>query len=587
MLPWDALGDGGQVDRFRSFQMLFLLHVTLASNRPKIMNTVLDRHRHDELPGAEEDEAFRATPMPVHADTTKVVVRPWKGKVFHPDATMLDALFWNCVEGFATPETADITEDMCLRAAELVAGTAGCNVYDRSTHRDYRVFVLDHNLADSCYASATLVLASPRFLRSLLACWPASGRSWTHKHIRALADSLQHHVDLTHALVRIGETLVTYGGVPVSEAEKQTRPYTPICDQLYDRWKVTAKRGFVTTSFQALCLHLSCTLESSETAMTHSLNGILERVSSRVPVIPATDVSIRSGRLDVADIPNFPLIYRDALAEKDARLIHDGGEVFERMTEALEADAVLSGSAELRVAAKTLTSELPSSVGVPPSIENTSYRRLRQALAKGEHFCFQPNNCEKMAEDGVVFLRGDARTWTVLLVLVEHRDCVPHNFGPILKFPMCHVVQKWRSAVEHLPATVVDTTGETHTLRYARILVTANPIDNVFLTTPMNFDKTNIGAQIERVGNANAAYVKLEDNAAKERREKNIKATSQDASQDHVKANHCPAAYTLEQGPVIGEYHMTIKQIGKWCPTVGMLASNIVHIADLQGEEDQ
>lgn len=63
-----------------------------------------------------------------------------------------------------------------------------------------------------------------------------------------------------------------------------------------------------------------------------------------MPVIPATDVCIRSGRLDVADIPNFPLIYRDALAEKDTRLIHDGG---------------LSGSAELMAAARTLTSELP------------------------------------------------------------------------------------------------------------------------------------------------------------------------------------------------------------------------------------
>lgn len=45
--------------------------------------------------------------------------------------------------------------------------------------------------------------------------------------------------------------------------------------------------------------------------------------------------------------------------------------------------------------------------------------------------------------------------------------------------------------------------------------------EDLYLTTPMDFDNTDIGTQIERVGNANAAYVKEEDKTKMTNRSEN------------------------------------------------------------------
>ncbi|CUE73470.1 Hypothetical protein, putative [Bodo saltans] len=58
----------------------------------------------------------------------------------------------------------------------------------------------------------------------------------------------------------------------------------------------------------------------------------------------------------------------------------------------------------------------------------------------------------------------------------------------------------------HLPATVVDAGGKEHTLRYVRILVTANPVEECHLT-PLPKDSDEQVERIDLLGRANAAFV--------------------------------------------------------------------------------
>ncbi|CUI14332.1 GPI-anchored surface protein, putative, partial [Bodo saltans] len=625
----------------RPHQLMILLHIALSTGAPRTMSKWLTRHEIQYRVELLQRQFYRRVTTTTNDTKSHTTATTTKGACFHPDAHTLEKIFWNSNLSL-TPQRAEITEAMCIRAAELVAGFAACNIFHSGSDVEYRVFALDSRLAPFCTVTDvestlshsdkgndepgdtpdsvlrhTRVLVAPAFLRSLAASWPPSGCSSILTYIRALRDTLRHHARLATELVKVGKILVAHGGL-LSKEEKKACPRLPICDQLIERWKATAIVGFEQLTFQALCLHLSCALEDD---VLKTVASILARVCSSEP-IEAAKIAVKKGRLECVDIPNFPSVFNDVFAESDAQLNSD--DVFTRMNETLKADPDLCHRAKLKVAVEELSKNLEIRLAQPPTAGNTSHRRLQTSLAKGEHFCFRPSNPNNQGEDGVVFLRkhdavpGTPPTWTVLLL---------QN-----KFWFYEI---WRKKLTHLPATVVDTAGVTHTLRYVRILVTANPVEDSAFATSLSaksleernkriatikrandafekldaaaFDSTRTAADewVRKVVEENKSKLKtshkhpIEDSqnkmnaSGKENHRAKESQTNEDESDkhlradiraewllDHLKIEH-PTAHDANLDPVICECHMHLDKITQWCPTVGLFLSNIMHIRNL------
>lgn len=158
----------------------------------------------------------------------------------------------------------------------------------------------------------------------------------------------------------------------------------------------------------------------------------------------------------------------------------------------------------------------------------------------------------------------------------------------------------------HLPATVLDKNKKAHRLQYVRILVTANPVD----TDPFEEEQppqkyaermTKLDKRIDVLGRANAAFVKLNANefAAVSRlatewvhnvlEDQIQRGASADQIEDHLMAGlraeellrHRPMWQPVERGHMLGECRMDLDTMTRWCPTVGLFASNIIAIRDL------
>lgn len=135
--------------------------------------------------------------------------------------------------------------------------------------------------------------------------------------------------------------------------------------------------------------------------------------------------------------------------------VSDIEKVNQNLRQALEASARAIGAQydDLYKAVGNLIKKHPRTT-VPPSANNTSYTRLQSALAKGNHFCFQPSNPNNQADDGVVFLRnsGDALMWTVLLTQNTfwlNDTAVQKNRNDDMN--AISAVAEWRDWVGHLP----------------------------------------------------------------------------------------------------------------------------------------
>ncbi|CUG88877.1 Hypothetical protein, putative, partial [Bodo saltans] len=334
------------------------------------------------------------------------------------------------------------------------------------------------------------------------------------EHVHALAKSLSYHTDLANALVRVGATLVAH-----TVKDRKHRLHLSVCDQLIAKWTCATRVGIGQLTFEALCLHLSCVLEDKPRE-AKSVFEVLKCVCSKV-ANTIRDTMVQSGRLERMDIPNFPSVFFDSYAAKDAELkLNDSVSRDEAFQLSLAAAKGALGDAkydELEEAADSL-SQKHFRTTVPPSSGNTSYFRLQRALAKGHHFCFEPSNPNNQGEDGVVFLRnsGEAPTWTVLVLQNIFWFCDTQKVklqgkrrsqkAERANGEVISVVAKWRDSMGHLPATVVDADGKEHTLRYVRILVTADPVEERHFTQ-LAKDSDEQVERIDLLGRANAAFV--------------------------------------------------------------------------------
>ncbi|CUG88876.1 multi-copy leucine-rich repeat protein, putative [Bodo saltans] len=107
-----------KVGPHRPHQLLFLLHMALSTGTPRIMSRCLQRHANDKI-------FSRGDKM-----------------TWYPAVDLLDKMFWNLkITTTAKIIKVEITEEMCVCAAQLVAGSAAVDIFDSSAvHMNYRVF---------------------------------------------------------------------------------------------------------------------------------------------------------------------------------------------------------------------------------------------------------------------------------------------------------------------------------------------------------------------------------------------------------------------------------------------------------------
>jgi hypothetical protein len=153
--------------------------------------------------------------------------------------------------------------------------------------------------------------------------------------------------------------------------------------------------------------------------------------------------------------------------------------------------------------------------------------------------------------------------------------------------------------------------GDVHTLRYVRMLVTANPVEDRYFSArapPAHVEHR------ETLARANAAFVKLTDEGRENVGEKASRWMEEQWKT--TKKFHCLGAKNranwlldslaaepknrllgflglselaltrgmLACGPVIAECHMDVDKITQWCPTAGLLAGNIVQMRNLSDD---
>ncbi|CUG88001.1 multi-copy leucine-rich repeat protein, putative [Bodo saltans] len=404
----------------------------------------------------------------------------------------------------------------------------------------------DHLLTDVC----SHIKSKKRFMRY---------------HVGNLRSTISKHAQMSFKLLEAAPHLVA-----PSNAELSRR--------LVQRWIVTTAVALGDLTFRALCLRFACALCAIGGATCdHLLTDVCSHIKSDGGVFP--DVQFSSGPLVVvSNIEVYPREY----PYDDHYPYDDEHAKFLAKKERDEFEALLVASkhtsGSLHVAdSSQKQEELQNTVDVlrevaeelMPSqccfeeVHKSPYERIQVALAKGDHFSIQPREVSKVtqrdkppiterkpkgkptkkslssqirtdqkakpifhwSDDGVMFLREKGAEWAWVVFLVQaardiaqcsHTECKESH----------HITEACRMNLAPLPSNITDADGKVHTLRYVKILVTADPIEH--------------------------------------------ESKSSDVGSDLPK-------------DVIAVCFMDIDTIKTWCPTVGMFAGNLEKIRQLAG----
>jgi hypothetical protein len=553
-------------------QLLFLIHLSLSSGNPRVLDNCLLEHSKD-------------------VANTKMCRRK-RPFFYHPTvAAVHDTLFWTRAQQLALKDVAlSSLGNACLNVTNMIVGASDVDIVARASDTEHRVFALDPKLAEGCTIASsppTRLLVSPFFLRSVKSYWPARHSSISH-HFSAFLATLERCTACTAALVLAGDKLLM-------------DPMPKICEGLLVRWKDSNIVGFEDSTLDAISLHLACVLHTDlKDAPGLAASSVLERICSRVTdAYTLRRVLLSRGPLERIEVRNFPLSFFDAFSVADSQRAHDSAQAVCEHFDTLCLQHAVGSDKYISDAVTKLQPSVPS---VRTAVGTTSYELLQDALAAGSHFCFKPSNPNNHGEDGVVFLREEGAnncSWVVLLIQNKywfHEGCWRSAGQQLKDKKWKSVVDVWRNCLGHLPATVTDKRGAAHTLRYVRILVTANPIrDGTFQRPepPQDRDRRAL------LAHANAAFSGL---SPEKREEVGDAATKWMTNLDDSKClrakdratwllEHLGAEYptlptdVLQCGPVIAECHMDLDKITEWCPTVGLFAGNIVQIKNLSERE--
>ncbi|CUF95080.1 multi-copy leucine-rich repeat protein, putative [Bodo saltans] len=526
-------------------ELLFLIHLALLAGRPRIVFQFLENHAND-VPGrfkqSSEDLAeFKENSMWLQRDATDLG---------HRD------------------------EEMCLCACALVVGLSTTNIF-LNKNADTRAFALSSKLEYDCVftqVTPTRALVSPRFLHCISSHWPKVGEKHSISlHVEKLHASLNKQVDLAMVLVEAGPSLIA-------------NPHQQRSVQLVEDWKKTTSVAFDDLLFHALCLRFACVLSTAKPTGLSLIDGAHSKVE-QAGFFECVFVS--APLVQVPNIVNFPSMFFDAYRLFDTKSTSNG----------------VSGASM------------------------SSYEALQGALAKGDHFAFQPSNPNNQGEDGVIFLRETSepigavkQSWTV--IMVQNKHWWDEYQAPKPGLRRKHVLDMWRGNATHLPAVIRDTTGAVHNLRYVRMLATINPIKrglgyaSVCPSEQGKVTPNNVTMRYAKdarkpwkvdLAKANAAFIKLVKSRQDRSEIENAVykwATTDGASVCLLATDRATALVkemnllsspirlseedrdSMGSGPVIAEFLMDLDDISKWCPTVGMFASNIVKIRELMDTPD-
>jgi hypothetical protein len=566
-------------DHLTARQLLFLIHLSLASGNPRALGKCLSDHAED-------------------VDDEQAALNNIAPRFYHPGAVR--HMFWARERAERpSPELAKtLNGSECRYVAEMIVGASEVNIFkDEVTLPAYRVFVLNPILAIGCTiasVSPTRVLVSPFFMRSVERYWPDEHSSML-QHFRAFRRTVERHVKLTAALVATGDKLVL-------------DPMPPVCEALVEQWKAANVVGFEDSTLDAIFLHLSCVLHSDGLGSSDmSAWTVLEPISTiHGGTSGLTGAVLCRGPLERIEVPNFPLCFVDAFALVDSQRNHDDAlAVCSELGKLCPTNAAKFGGKNVFKAVNALKPAVPA---VRTTVGTASHEVLQSALAAGQHFCFKPSNPDNFGEDGVVFLREESakehNRWVVLLIQNKYwfdETQRKQNTRRPEEMTKENVVDVWRRKVGHLPGTMKDTHGAVHTLRYVRMLVTANPVRSQSFerpAPPLSSERRDLLAR------ANAAFMSLDPArreevgmAATEWNTEQLKTSStrKVCRQAGIRADwllRCrdpkdsvPAVGDApECGPVIAECHMDIDKITEWCATAGLFAGNIVHIQNLSND---
>ncbi|CUI15138.1 Hypothetical protein, putative [Bodo saltans] len=567
--------------RLSNEQLLFLIHVFLCAGRPRALSDCLEGHAQD-VPGV---------------------------SFFHPTQQWHDQIIW-LRRGVAQLPSMPVVNWKCFDACRLVVGLGDANDFNdcdigfRCERR--RHFVLAPDLEEDfvvTQAQPTRALVSPRFLSTVVNNWPPEG----YERADLIHDSIRRHCE---DLLRILEAHTNLASALVKAGPVVCDQHDPCCVELIARWYETIQLAFEDLTFHALCLRIACDNMSYFRLSDIFSHTKGDRIVSGYKCGPLVRVE---------NVANFPSTFFDAYGGIDAA---------EKDTEKVRTDQLQSSCSQA----------LQNSIVVPvvrrslqrAQLHESSYEHLQAALAKGDHFCFQPCNPNNHCEDGVIFLckenysRGQ-REWTVLLVSNErfggHSDPAMREAatGPR------HVVDEWRGNVAHMPADFQDSDGNTHHLQYARILITVDPVvESKFDVTATEDNEvedtttTSVSEEGSLFAEANAAYIYMLRTNTRDEIESKVRNWALhpppqcDLAELSPPAGRFPPKDAIgrakmlvgtmqhhhnlsmeagseetsppskgKHGRVVAEYCMDLDTISKWCPTVGVFVGNLARIRQL------
>ncbi|CUI15136.1 multi-copy leucine-rich repeat protein, putative [Bodo saltans] len=536
-------------------QLLFVIHVALCAGRPRALSDCLEGHAHD-VPGV---------------------------SFFHLTQQWQDKIMW-LRRGVAQLPSVPVRERACLDACRLVVGLGAESIFNDDTI-SRRYFVLAPDLSEDyvvTQAQPTRALVSPRFLSTIVNNWPKDDEHESVGcHCENLQRTLETHADLAFSLAKAGPELVR-------------DQHDPCCVELIARWYETIRLAVEDLTFDALCLRFACALADVAVTCEISERNIFTRQWKQQTVVHQVYVWPTGANENVV---NFPSMFFDAYSGSDAT---EETDVKERKNNPLVSSIVVPAARRMLE---------------PAQLQKSSYEHLQAALARGDHFCFQPRNPNNHCEDGVMFLREDTteRRWMVFLLKNKHwvDDTEPTTqeaaTGPL------HVVDEWRKTAVHMPAVLVDIDGNTHHLQNAQILITVDPV------VKSKFDDTATTSE-ERIlfAEANAAYIHMLKTNTRDEIESKVRNWAlhppplcdqtelsppaerfppKDAigrakmlvgtMQHHhnlsmeAGSEETSPPLPMKHGRVLAEYCMDLDTISKWCPTVGVFVGNLARIRQL------
>jgi hypothetical protein len=544
-------------------QLLFLIHLSLASGNRRDLEKCL------------------------MTDAIKEIVLENDAPSYYiPSASSLyNSLFWTISSlGLLTQEVAaSQIEKACLHATGMIVGASDVDIFSPDCALECRVFALEPELARRytiVCASPTRLLVSPAFVRTVTENWPPQRSGAVLQHLVAFHAPLQRHVACAAQLLAAGREMLLRDPTP------------QVCKGLWARWQATNLVRCRDATLNAIFLHLACVLQSDgKGASGCCALGVLQRICSQIGAATGFDgTRIARGSLECIHVYNFPLCFVDAFSPADLERNHERVRAEREHLTALCHQEVGSDSNALNA---VCSRDLYPGRNVCTNVGTASHELLQDALAAMKHFCFKPSNPNHQGDDGVVFLReqgAQERSWVVLLILNKHwfyegggSEQQREHGGAVMS-----VVDVWRSGVGPLPATMTDKHGAVHTLRYVRLLVTADAVeDDVFRRAAPPVD----GQHRDLFAQANAAFKRL----TPARRETVIEAATEWMTEElttkpddrecleaSTRARWLLANLGVEQstldapkcGQVVAECHMDLDKITEWCPTVGLFAGN-------------